>query len=341
MPKEIKGIIVSRLIVLISIISIPIIIFLIFNLVDFNLWWSSDPKLNFWIVKVLCPLVFSVSWLFFLILFANRFADTIESMDKTVGVVPLRLKFFFGINAMFIMFIFIFPMITPLVSALSFASMAWRLTTFRKESWDDQEASFITRFLMILFSLLPVFCAVCILPDYLALSVFLWEDIWLPLLDYIFIISYCLCTALAIGSLFILISNAGVSEYEQLFADPAETPSTAGVKILEILLFIGFLYLAGFFTGERFDIIDLFYNLGFVIVIFVSIVNFLKGKSKDKRFKGHLLGYLLAAVFMGSNLLAFNLEFSEFLKIWSLILSASLFIFVFFYTFVKYEDTEI
>ena len=99
MTREVKGFILSRLLVLISIIIVPIAIFLIFNLVEFSLWYSQNPTLNFWILRVLCPLVFSVSWLFFLILFANRLSETIDSMDKTVGIVPLRLRFFFGLNA--------------------------------------------------------------------------------------------------------------------------------------------------------------------------------------------------------------------------------------------------
>jgi len=175
MSREIKGIIVSRLIVFISIIIIPVITFLVYNLTDFFLWFSEDPILTFWLIKILCPFVFSVAWLYFLILFANRFSQSLESMDTTIRVVPLRLKFFFGVNALFILFIFIFPLITPLVAALSFASMAWRLTRAKKKSWEDNNVSFGTRFSMIAFILLPVFCAVCIMPVYLSLSVFLWR----------------------------------------------------------------------------------------------------------------------------------------------------------------------
>jgi len=340
MSKEVKGIIVSRLIIFISIIAVPIGIFIIFNLGNFNLWFSDDPTLTFWLLRILCPVIFSVSWLFFLILFADRLSQTLDSMDNTVRVVPLRLKFFFGVNALFIMFIFIFPLITPVVSALSFASMAWRLTRARKGSWDDDKVSFGTRFLMILFSILPTFCAAIFIPIYIPLSVYLWQNIWLPLLDPIFIISYCLCTALAIGSLFILIANAGVSEYEELYSDSDAKPSTTIVKVLEVGMFVFFLFLAGFFTGQRFDVVDLFYNLGFIIVLFVSVVNFFKGKSKDKSFQGHLFGYLLAAVFMGSNVLLVNLEIGEILQVWTLVISAVLFIYVFFLTFFKMEESE-
>ncbi|MHA1292889.1 MAG: hypothetical protein ACTSQJ_09505 [Promethearchaeota archaeon] len=338
MPKEFRGVIISRFIILISIITVPIIIFLIFNLTNFDLWFSSDPILQFWIIRILCPLVYSISWLFFLILFANRFSSTIDTMDRTVGVVPLRLKFFYGINAIFVLFIFVFPLITPIIAILSFASIAWRLTTLKKESWEDSETSFLTKFVMILFASLPIFCTICIIPDYLTLPLFLWFNLWLPLLNLIFIVSYCLCTALAIGSLLILISNSGISEYEQIFINSEDKPNLTHIRITELFLFLFLLYLA----LNEFAIVHFFYILGFILLLFVSIINFFQGRSKNRNFKGHLLGYLLAAVFMGSDLFFtfISAEFSEFLKIWSLLISAIVFIYIFFYTFVVIEESE-
>ncbi|MFW9825312.1 MAG: hypothetical protein ACFFE4_20385, partial [Candidatus Thorarchaeota archaeon] len=207
MPKEIKGLIVSRLIILLSIIFVPVAIFLTYNFANFNLWFSSDMTLKIILIKILCPSVFSISWLFFLILFADRFANTFDEFDKTISVVPSRLKFFYGINAIYILFIFIFPLITPVVSVLSFASFAWRLTTFRKKRWEeDTKISKITWIMMGIASILPLFCAAIILPEYFVLANFLWNIIWVPNLDLLFTISYSLFTALAIGSLIILFS---------------------------------------------------------------------------------------------------------------------------------------
>ncbi|MHA1241577.1 MAG: hypothetical protein ACTSQU_12435 [Promethearchaeota archaeon] len=202
---------------------------MIFSLVDFNLWYSNDASLNFVVVKVLSPTVYSVSWLFFLILFANRFANTMESFDDKISVVPSRLKFFYGINAVYILFIFVFPIITPVISVLSFASFAWRLTTFRKESWEeDTDISFFTKFIIVLAALIPIFCTVSIIPEFLELPLFLWNNIWLGLIDILFKISYSLL---------------GISEYEQLFSDPSQKKSFVNVKVLEVFLFGFFLFL--------------------------------------------------------------------------------------------------
>ena len=334
MSKTVKGIIVTRLIVLLSIILVPLSIFLIFSLVDFHLWYSFDPILNFWIIKILSPTVFSVSWLFFLILFVNRFANTMDSFDEKISVVPSRLKFFYGINAVYILFIFVFPIITPFISILSFASFAWRLTTFRKENWeDDSKISFLTKFVMVLAAIIPIFCTVSIIPEFLALPLFLW-NLWNNVIEYLFSISYSLFTALSIGSLIILFSNSGISEYEQLFVDNTQKKSFAHVKVLEVILFGSFLLLDLY----KYPIIDLIYTVGLVIVIFTYIVNLIRGKSKYGSFKSYFLGYFIAAVFIGSNVILTNADLSSFLRTSSLLISAILYIFILFYTFITIED---
>ena len=334
MSKTVKGIIVTRLIVLLAIILVPLSIFLIFFLVDFHLWYSIDPVLNFWIIKVLSPTVFSVSWLFFLILFVNRFANTMDSFDEKISVVPSRLKFFYGINAVYILFIFVFPIITPFISILSFASFAWRLTTFRKENWeDDSKISFLTKFVMVLAAIIPIFCTVSIIPEFLALPLFLW-NLWNNVIEYLFSISYSLFTALSIGSLIILFSNSGISEYEQLFVDNTQKKSFAHVKVLEVILFGSFLLLDLY----KYPIIDLIYTVGLVIVIFTYIVNLIRGKSKYGSFKSYFLGYFIAAVFIGSNVILTNADLSSFLRTSSLLISAILYIFILFYTFITIED---
>jgi hypothetical protein len=334
MSREVKGIILSRLIILISIILVPIVIFLIYNIVDFNLWFSNDLALKILLIKILCPTVFSISWLFFLILFINRFANTLDDFDSVISVVPSRLKFFYGINAVYILFIFIFPIVTPVVAVLSFASFAWRLTTFRKERWEeDTNISKITWIMMGIFSILPIFCAVIVLPEFITLAVFLWEDIWVPNLEILYTVSYSLFTALAIGSFILLFYTAGVSEYEQLFVEPSDKQKFWNVKILELFLFGFFMFL----DFSDYAVIDLFYIVGLVFIIITSVINFFQGKSKVSSFKSHLFGYIIAAVFIGSNVIFSTSDIAEFLKVWSLIVSAVLYIVVFFYTFMVAE----
>ena len=172
-----------------------------------------------------------------------------------------------------------------------------------------------------------------VVSQFFVLASFLWNRIWLPLLPYLFIISYSLFTALAIGSFVLLFYNSGISEYEQFWSESSKKQRFWNIKILEIILFAFFLFLD---LGD-FEVINLFYIAGFLFIIIISIVNFIQGKAKVKGFKSHIFGYLIATVFIGSNVLFTTEEFSELLRIWSLLISAILYIFVFFYTFFQNE----
>lgn len=342
MSRSIKGVIVSRLLVLISIFSVPILIFIIFAFTPFELAWLPDENLKFWILKVIIPIIFSVSWMYFLILFATRIAASIDMMDKTIGVVPLRLKFFYGLNAIFVLLIFVYPLITPIFAVISSASFAWRLTTLRVKDWEKRnKTSLLTKVVTIIFIVPPVLCGIIIMPEIFTLSYQLWANIWVPLLEYIYVVSGALCTALAYGAVIILFKTSGVSEYEQLYVKKDETSFYAGVKLLEGLLLVFFLFLEWF----QIPVVDLFYYFGFIVFLFVTFANLIKGKMENRSFKSYFLGYLIAAAFMGSSLLTYELspflDIGNTIKNLSLILSAVIFILVFFLTFLRLEDSDI
>ena len=338
MTRRIKGVIVSRLIVLISVILVPTLIFFIFVFTPFELAWIPDENIKFWLLKVIIPSIFSVSWIYFLILFANRTAASIDMMDKTIGVVPLRLKFFYGLNAVFILLIFIYPLITPIFATISFASFGWRLSTMRVEDWSKKEkTTTLTKVLIILFCIPPVICGIIIIPEIFTLSYQLWSNVWIPLLEYIYIVSNSLCTALAFGSLIILFKTSGVSEYEQFYVKQDDKSFFRGIIVFEVFLTGFFLFLEWF----QIEVVNFFYYAGFFIVLFVAFANLIKGKMGNKSFKSYFLGYLIAIAFMGSSLLIELTPYFEIginLKNASLIISAVVFILVFFITFLRLED---
>ena len=92
-----------------------------------------------------------------------------------------------------------------------------------------------------------------------------------------------------------------------------------------------------FWDFYEYEVIDIFYIAGFVLIIITSIANFFQGKTKVVSFKSHLFGYIIAAVFIGSNVLFSTNVISGFLRVTSLIISAVIYIIVFFYTFLVAE----
>jgi len=136
-----------------------------------------------------------------------------------------------------------------------------------------------------------------------------------------------------------LFSNSGISEYEQIWTEPSKKKRFWRIWILELILFGFFLFLdlSRYLGFNDYNVIDFFYWAGFIIIIFTYLVNYIRGKSKYKNFKGHLLGYFVAAVFIGSNVIFSSAEISGLLRVWSLLISAILYMFVFFYTFLTIE----
>jgi len=112
------------------------------------------------------------------------------------------------------------------------------------------------------------------------------------------------------------------------------------VNIIELVLFMFFLFLAygPYIFGVEFEIINIFYAAGFIIILFVSIINHFSEKQQTGSYKGHILGYLLAALFMGSNVLFARLEISIILNIIMLVVLAGVFIMVFLITFIYLEE---
>jgi hypothetical protein len=128
-----------------------------------------------------------------------------------------------------------------------------------------------------------------------------------------------------------------VSEYEQIYSEGRQRMSMVNIKIFEIALFV-FLFILALY---EFVIVNFFYYAGFVIVLVVSIVNHFTGKRKTRKFRGHVFGYVLAAIFMSSSLFSWaNPELSEIMGFWLLILLSSVFIILFFYTFIRLDEPE-
>ncbi len=332
MARTYKGLYISRLIVLASIFAIPVVVFIIFFLGDFNLWYSDNALAEFLVLKLLCPLTFSVSWFYFISLLKERVANTIDAMDRVTSIIPLRLKIFYGMIALVVLFIFVFPLLTPVICVLSFMSMAWHVST-QEHDFSEGGIPFITKLLIGLAVILALFCTISIIPQYISLFTFLFTGIWLYFIEHIYIFSYCLCTSLAIGSVFFMYENKGVSEYEDIFTSPSASKEVSYVKYVEFILFIFFLFLAYL----EIELIILFYWSGFIIVTVVGIINLFTSKEESGKYSGHILGYLLAAIFMGSNVLSYFL-IAQIIESISLITAALVFIIIFLLTFILVEE---
>lgn len=334
--RRIHKFLLSRLLVIAAIIAIPILMFLLFNESMTNVFkmaWVPPSMRNF--VLIFTPWLFSVGWVFMLILFANRTSGSIDAIDVNFKVVPNRYKIFYGINAIVVMVIFSFPIFTPIVCILAFASLGYRLGTIRKDWEKNDKTPILAIILTIIFAVFPLIISIAVLPDMITFSGYIWSKYWVPLINPLYSLSMALSTALTFGSLIILI-KAGVSEYEQVktLADKKDL-NIKWVKWFEVIVFAFLVFL----EYEQLAFKQIFYYAGLIIVIFVFIVNFIKGRSMQMDFRSYWIGYILTIILLGANALSLNqLGFGQAVKNASVIISAAMYIILYIVVFLRYKE---
>ncbi|MHA1341311.1 MAG: hypothetical protein ACTSRZ_15145 [Promethearchaeota archaeon] len=332
--RRIKGILLSRLIIIIVIVIIPISMFWLFSQNQFfQMNIIPESWRNF--ILIITPWLFTIGWLFILILFVNRLAGSIDAMDENIQVIPTRYKLFYGLNAIALLFTYAFPILTPAVCVLAFASLGYRLGTINVD-WDNVERTpFKAIFISILFAAIPGVISIAVIPDMINFSSYIWNTYWLPIIPILYRVSLALSTALTYGSLVILIQT-GAAEYENIgiLQSPKNEFKSTNIKIFEVLLFAFLLFL----EWKQIEVKSLLYAGGFIIVCFTTFVNFIKGR-KNVDFRTYTLGYIVTIILYGANIVSWDaLGIASSIELLVIMISASIYIIVYFIVFLKYEE---
>jgi len=331
--RRIKGLLISRIVVFIAIFAIPIVLFILFNFsgFEFTVVWLPEPYKS--VVLISAPYFFSIGWLFILILFANRISGSLDNIDLNSQVIPQRLKIFYGFNAIVVMIIFGFPLLTPVICVISFASFGYRISTFKKD-WEEGELiPKYAKYTSFAFAIFPAIISLFVLPDMLYFSQYIWVNLWAPRLQALHNFSMALCTALTFGSLFIMIKT-GASEYEKDKLLKNQDLNFTWVYIVEIVLFGLFIFLQYL---ENKAPIQAFYIIGFIVACFVTLINLLRNR-KQVDFSKYFFGYVMTIVLLGFNALTWDQITTETIKNVSIIASAIIYIIVYFIVFLRYDE---
>ncbi len=333
----------SRVLIVAMVFIMPIFIFVEFSTLVFDVPLITDPAIKEFIVHWLAPAIYAIGWVFILITFATRSAETVQAIATSSKIIPMRMRLFYTVNALFLAVLFAFPVATPIIAVIAFASFGWRLTTFRVE-WDSgKKVGAITYIVMILFAVTPALLSIIYIPATIDLAVQFWTDYWLPLVvDYLYKFSMCLATALTFGSLIYFIQT-GASEYDQAQLKVnvnGEQRSFGTVKLFQGVMFVFLLYLEWVDLPIR----SLFYWVGLIIVIFISLIGLVRRGGEGIQFdRSYFLGYLLTAAFFVGELWHLDIpgiNFSETIKSWLLVITAIVYIATFVYKFFTYEEED-
>jgi hypothetical protein len=341
----------SRLLIVILLVIIPVTIFIAFYSVNFSVSWFPEGDFKQILLQWVAPIMFTIAWIYIIIMFATRLSDSIDIMNKTSTTIPMRYRFFFGLNALFILVLFVFPLITPFIAAFAFSSMIFRLLTLNQD-WDlEPKVKTITKILTSVFAAIPILISVMVIPSIVELTYYLWNSVWIPIITPLFLISLVLGTTLNIQA-FVILMREGVSEYEQVLDSGEDEQFLYTIYGVSVLIF-GFLLFLQFMNIEFVNII----HAGGLILAFLTwIINFIKGRQNNKlnlQTIGYLLWFIFFAwansildetsstvAFMRTTPLSFLFPPIDIARTWIITISGGLFIIIFMLIFFRHPDLD-
>jgi hypothetical protein len=205
----------------------------------------GDPMLDWLFHYIAVPIVFSAPWIGLIYYQRFRLANTIYIMDDTISSVPLRWRVFYGINAAFVLMLFVLPMTTPPLAIVLGLYVAG--TVFFRIGVGKFGGGKIGALLAILgavsLCILPTFVMLEFLPNYIAVWEYIlatWETFWLQI---VYGFAQCLVNSLSFGAPIYFI-YFGAQEYDKgLYGEVYTKTPTKWIRIGEFILFVAFLVL--------------------------------------------------------------------------------------------------
>ncbi|MFX0113254.1 MAG: hypothetical protein ACFFB3_01775 [Candidatus Hodarchaeota archaeon] len=218
-----ETIIISRLIVFLQAIAIPLYLFLFFFLfIDVELGWI-DKLWSDMLVHVLTPVVLSLPFVGWTYIRREQIAEAYERMFSRVWRLPVAIKAFYGFNFLLTV-AFILPLVAPIVAL--FGGYFLGLLLLGRGSEDEGGPRFreralkrpvkIISFLYLPFPALVIFWVYSkALPEVLELI----NKVWLDNLNFLFSSSLCLADAVTLGNALLLMYE-GAREVDHLIEIP-------------------------------------------------------------------------------------------------------------------------
>ncbi|WP_457556497.1 hypothetical protein [Candidatus Harpocratesius sp.] len=331
---------ISRLIVLIFGIAVPIYILITFLTFDFPLeWLPSDWGYNSRtidiMVNIAAPIFYCVAWLYFNFLLGDRIARSLEIMEGTSSSISMHYIIFYGINALVLLFAFLIPIFTPIIAILSFSSMVFKILT-SKTSWEDldEKTKKFVKIVSILAGIPIIFVSIFVVPDLITLSISYAKAFWNVVVNPLFWLVKAFGAAIPIGN-FINIYRRGVAEVE------GKRYERSNIDIFFIELVItGFLF---FLESQQVEFVNFLYYAGMVFWILTFFINLKVGRNREGKLTENPLGIILNAVFWVAWFIFGKQDLDpslDWVKLALTILSAVIFFSAFMLIFIGHPDLD-
>ncbi len=239
------GIPMTRLIVVLLAITVPIYFFVFMRMLPFQLAPFTDALWNYLFHYFLVPIVFTLTWVLSIYFMRYRLANTVYLTQKTVSSIPIRWLIFYGINALFVGIFFILPLMTPVIAIIGglhiAAKVIYRFGMSRVGH--HRVATIMALCAALVLSALPFLIMYHFIPNYLQVwngVLTLWSTTWLSI---IYGISQCIVNALSFAAPVHFIYY-GAQEYDRgLYGHVYTEVPLRRIRLLEFGFFLIFIYI--------------------------------------------------------------------------------------------------
>jgi hypothetical protein len=275
------------------------------------------------------PLMYIFSWELWLILFSNRIADSYDRMKHIVSFVSIRYNLYYGLTAMFFVFLMVFPLVTPFIASIVLGSLVWRLVTSRHD-WEKQERTPAWAIVAVIaVMIIPLICNVFFYIAFIPQAWQFWTSVYLPyFVPWLQILAKAMATAVILGSIAYLL-RYGTSEYELVFKNKEERPREIGyIRGLQAAMFFLFVFLQ-FIGNKLFDYIQ-------YLAIALNVVVILGNLRKSNQITGvrkSTFSYVLVMI-----LFIFSVMGQAVLEAVILVISSLVYIATFLFVFITTPD---
>jgi hypothetical protein len=303
----------GRLLVLLQFILIPAYFFLLsFVFIGGVIWFLNTDDLRFLsdiTVYGIGPLLMSVPFFFWTYGRRYQIGDAYESFGREVWRLPATIKAFYGFNFV-IGLIFLFPIITPIISLFGGYFIAIYLFKWRQEGerFSTQRKTILLTLLYLPLPLLvvigfyfgydPLGTESGILTFFLNLI-----KIWNDQIDVIYMSALILADSVTIGGILYLIYE-GAQQVDSTVRVPGPLITLISVALFIFLEFVYLFVSKEIFPTEAF--LELFHIIAVVLGVLMLILRYWKGLTTGRETS--IIGWLTLVFFQIVNFVSGDLE---------------------------------
>ncbi|MGY5875929.1 MAG: hypothetical protein RTU30_09300 [Candidatus Thorarchaeota archaeon] len=235
----------TRVAVAVLALVTPIYFIMLVLFLPFTMEPFSHPVYDALFHYIIAPAVFSAPWLGFMYFDRHRLANTVYIMEDTTTAVPLRWRVFYGTNAVFVLMLFILPLITAPLAIVGGLLVAGRVfyTIGIGKLGGGKPAAVLAVVVAIGLCIFPTIVMIQFIPNYLLVwesILTAWSEFWLLV---VYGIAQCLVNALSFGAPIYFIYY-GAAEYDRgVYGEVYTKTPTRWIRLGEFLIFSFFLFL--------------------------------------------------------------------------------------------------